>query len=419
MKAIVFGIGGSVGSRALIMLSGVIISRILGSEYYGQFSMVNSTVTLFVTFSSMGISATLTRYVAIYLNAPAKMGNIIGSLSAFVGLMSVIMSVTLFLLSKMLSLWVSDSDVLTGYFKITSFTIFFSALASIQQSILLGMEKYKQSARIELIRCGVYIVLAGILSSWQGIYGAIWALLITNVHQFCLLYLENRREYKLKNIVLRFNFDIEIKKLILYFTIPAFAASLLVIPVSWINNSILAKQVGFGELAIFSVALQWMTMITYIPAQLGQVKPIYTDLYANKKYIELKNMFKKITISSIMLVIPIILFAVIFGEFILNLYGDGYEKGYFTFILMMIAALLITLQSQIGSLLQAIGRMWAGFILNLIWSVVIIGVFYYFRAFGSFGYALSYCIAYVIHTILSYLTLYYFWKKEGENSEGS
>jgi O-antigen/teichoic acid export membrane protein len=42
LKAILYGIGGSVGSRIIIILSEILIARILGKEFYGQFAMINS-----------------------------------------------------------------------------------------------------------------------------------------------------------------------------------------------------------------------------------------------------------------------------------------------------------------------------------------------------------------------------------------
>lgn len=414
LNAVIYGIGGSIGSRMLMMLSGIIISRFLGKEHYGQFSMINSTVTLFVTFSGVGIAATLTRYVSLYRSKPEKLGNIIGTLSTFVGLMSIVMAILVFLFSDYLSRIVSDSSILTNYFKITSITIFFAALASIQQSILLGMEKYKKSARIELIRCAVYLVIAGILTILFGVYGAIWALFISQFIRFYLMYLENKAEYKKNNIKVEFKYNSEIKKIIYHFTIPGFIASLFVMPVNWINNSILTRSVGFGELAIFSVALQWMTIITYIPSQMGQVKPIYTDLFSQKDFKKLKKIFLNITATSIILVVPIVLFGIVFGKHILNFYGQGYESGYLTFVLLMVTAFLITLQSQVGAILESIGKMWIGFMLNFVWSILIIFVFYYFRNYGSVGYAIAYCVAYGVHNVLSYIMIYHMWKRRGQ-----
>lgn len=418
IRVIIYGIGGSVGSRALMVLSGVIISRILGKEYYGQFSMVNSTVTLFITFSGVGISSTLTRYVALYKDNTVKLGNVVGTLSRVVIIFSVLISGIMLLFARELSILVCGTVILKNYFMITSITIFFSAIAAVQQSIILGMEKYKVSAKIELIRCSIYLVLASILSVFASIYGAIFSLLISHIIQFLLMYFENKKEYRRLDMVLNYKFTEEIKEIIWKFTVPAFIASLFVIPVNWINNAILTRQVGFGELAIFSVSVQWMTIITYIPSQLGQVRPIYTDLFAKGNFKDLKILFRNITLSSIGIVFPIVVFMMIFGRNVLSFYGDGYGNGYNTFVIMMVTALLITIQSQVGSLLQALGKMWTGFWLNLIWSILVVGIFYYFRELGSLGYSISYCIAYGVHMILSYIVIFNLWKR-GNNNEGT
>lgn len=411
-QAVVFGIGGSIGSRALLMLSSVIISRILGQELFGQFSMINSTVTLFVTFSAMGISATLTRYVALYRSDIKKIGELIGSLSLVVSLMALVMSIFMFLFSSNLSVLVSGTSILGSYFKITSVTIFVSAIGSIQHSILLGMEKYRITARVEIIRCFIYVLVAFFLTRKYGLNGAIISLLVSEVIKLLMMSYENKKFYKQSSIRYRIKFDSEIIKIIYMFTIPSFLSSLLVLPVNWINNSILARSMGFSELAIFSIALQWMTIVTYIPAQMSQVKPIYTDLFSKRKFDSLKKMFLNITMFTAGLSIPIIIIMISFSGTILDFYGEGYNKGSLTFSLLMIVAFLIILQAQVGTILESIGKVWYGLVLNSIWSVVITLTFYSLREYGSVGYALAYCLSYVLHNVLSFILLYYLWRKK-------
>jgi O-antigen/teichoic acid export membrane protein len=97
-SAITFGVGGAVGSRILTMIAGIIVSRILGSEVYGQFSLVNSTVSTFVTFSGLGIGATLTRYVTLYREDNHKLGLIVKTLSTFCGVLSFVLAVITFVI---------------------------------------------------------------------------------------------------------------------------------------------------------------------------------------------------------------------------------------------------------------------------------------------------------------------------------
>lgn len=68
LKAFIYSFVGAIISKGLIVLTGIVLSRILGEDEYGKYSLINSTIQTFVTFASMGISATMVRYVAIYRN---------------------------------------------------------------------------------------------------------------------------------------------------------------------------------------------------------------------------------------------------------------------------------------------------------------------------------------------------------------
>ena len=81
-NALVFGFLGAGVSKACILLIGMILSNILGQELFGKYSLVNSTIQMFVTFASMGIGSSLVRYTSAYReDEKEKCGRLIGSLS--------------------------------------------------------------------------------------------------------------------------------------------------------------------------------------------------------------------------------------------------------------------------------------------------------------------------------------------------
>lgn len=412
IKAIFYGVGGAVGSRFFMLVSGIIISRIIGKDSYGEFSHVNSTVTLFVTFSGMGISSTLTRYIAINKQDTYKTSIIVGTLSKVVVIFSAIMSIGMYFLSKPISILTTETDTLTNYYRFASIAILFAALSSIEQSILLGFEKFKASSTIEVLRTALYLIVSIVFTLRFGIYGAIISLIITFMTKYVLMRLVNSKHYKKIGIIPKTDFNNEIKGIIKTFTIPAFLSSIFVLPINWINNSLLAKYSGFGELAIFAVSLQWMTLITFIPYQLSKVKPIYSDLYNKKSYDSLFKYSKKISILLSFFVGLIVIIGIAFGKIILSLYGDGYLSGIIPFRIMLLSAFIITIQSQIGPLIESIGKMWIGLTLNLVWSFSILVIFYFLRHYGSLGYSISYLASYFIHTVFSFTCLYYIRKKE-------
>lgn len=416
VNAVVFGVGGAVFSRALTMLSQIIIARMLGKNEYGQFSLINNTVHMFVLFAGMGLGATLLRYTAIYYREQKeKAGKFITTLTIMCSFLAFFTSLLVFVLAKPLSFWLTGDNTLTILLQITSVTIFLCALAEIGKSTLQGMEKYRLIARIQIIVGFVGLPILFLMSKSFNIKTAIIWFLFVQLLNFILIIMVLLKEIFEQKIKFRIKADKEILEAISSFTLPAFLSSFFVIPVMWYANTLLARHAGFAEVAIFAVAVQWLNILTYLPSQLGQVRPIYTDLHVRHKFQELKNLIFSMTKASLTLVIPAAILLITFSKYLLLLYGTAYVDGQTVFIIMMIAALFIALQSQIGAVLQAIGRMWHGFMLNVIWAINLIVIFLLLLDYGALGFSIAYMISYAIHAILSIVILAKIFKMEQEH----
>lgn len=73
---------------------------------------------------------------------------------------------------------------------------------------------------------------------------------------------------------------------------------------------------------------------------------------------------------------------------------------------MMLAAAVISVQSQFGSVFEAIGKMWIGLLLNVIWAINLTFFFLILKQYGALGYSIAYLISYSIHCILSWVVVY-------------
>ena len=58
---------GAIFSKGLVFISWVVVARILGSDGYGQFGIVRSTVLMFSTFAGLGLGITAMKHVAEFL----------------------------------------------------------------------------------------------------------------------------------------------------------------------------------------------------------------------------------------------------------------------------------------------------------------------------------------------------------------
>lgn len=406
INALVYSIGGTAGVKALQLLCGILISRILGKEAYGQYSMINSTVSLFVIFAGAGVEATLTRYVAAKKDKKETVGKIIGTLSVCITIFAVIISVIVFLSSSQISVFACGGDILAPFFKITALTIFFTVVAAAFRSTLIGFEEFRRVAKVEIVLMLIYFPIALLLTKNWGIYGSIISLLFLHLMRAGVFLRQCTKECHENGICSTIRLDREIKNIIFTFTIPAFAASLFVVPVDWILNSMLIKSFGFAELAVYSVAKQWKTMITYIPSQMNQLRPIYADLYSKGEHKKLNGLLKKATLGSVLIVLPFVILCSIFGKNILSLYGDEYVSGYLPFLIIIVTMVPYSMQMQIGSYLQAAGEMWQGLGLNIVWAIVSIISARLLIGMGLIGFAISYSLSYSLHCILSYMLIF-------------
>lgn len=399
-SAIVYGVGGAVGSRVLMFLANIFLSRMLGQVFFGQYSSLSSTVNLFVTFSGMGVSATLTRYVAAYRHDKEKLGVYIRTLSSICMGMSVALSIVMLFFARQISQLSTGGSELTSYFRVVAISVFFASMSAVEQSIQIGFEQFQLSSVIQLIRCGLFLGLSVILSRRWGIYGAVYALMLSHGVQYFASIFVNKKFYYSQGIQLKWHWNTEIRYAAVSYAVPAFISGLCVVPVQWIGNAMLTRTAGFEQMAVFTVCNQWMQYVTYIPSQMGQMRPIYTDLYVNDDRKKLKGLVGKVTLSTTGIAAAIALVLILASNMILSMYGSAYTDGSLAFVFMISAAVLFTAQVQTGFVLQAMNKMWLSVGINILWGIILLVSYCFLLRYEAIGYAFSFCIAYLVNLFI-------------------
>lgn len=419
LNGIVMGVGGAVISKVLLTLFNIFLARILTVEAYGAYSLINNTVQTFTVFAGAGIGVTLTRYIALYREKDKNQaGILLGSLLIVNIIISLIISILVFIFADDIALLLESEIKINNLLRITAGTIFFTAVVTILQGALQGFESYKHIAIIQVISNFINMLLGLILAMYFGITGAIYSLLILQILMLILMIYNLIKNMKKFKIELKINFDKTVKEAIIKVTIPSFLATIFVLPVMWVTNFYFSSNVGLEEFAVFSVCLQWFNIVNYIPQQLGQLKPIYTQLYDEGKYKELKKYNGKIIIITVLFstICAIVLFFA--KNIIIKSYGDYYLLCSKAFVIMLVTTIIFSIQSQYGSIFQAIGKSWLCFILNIVWSIAYLITFFIFYKMGAIGYAYTYLISYFIYATVSSIAFYIIMKnKRGIKNE--
>jgi O-antigen/teichoic acid export membrane protein len=106
--------------------------------------------------------------------------------------------------------------------------------------------------------------------------------------------------------------------------------------------------------------------------------------------------------ANALVVMPLVLIAGIASPYIMSLYGTGFRAGWPTLVVVLLTAGLLAVQTPVGQIIAASGKMWIGFVMNLGWALTFIIATLLLVEKGSLGLATARAFGYIIHAIWTF-----------------
>jgi len=391
---------GAAISRGLMLVAAVLVARMLGKTGYGELGMIQSTVGMFGVFAGFGLGLTATKHVAEFRRSdPARAGRII-ALSWFVAIVTGgLMAVALLLFAPWLATHTINAPHLSGVLRIGALILFISALNGAQTGALSGFEAFRTIAFVNLLVGLISFPLLVGGARWGGLNGAVWALAISLAVNWLLNHLVLRKEARRYDVPFTFRHCRQEVAVLWRFSLPAVLSGALVLPVNWVCRAFLVNRPdGYAEMGIFNAAEQWYGVMLFFPSLLGQVVlPVLSERLGQNEIGQSRRLLLLAMKMNALLVTPLVIVISIVSPYVMRLYGVGFESGWPTLVMVLITAGLLAVQTPVGQIIAASGRMWTGFAMNLGWAVVfVVGTVLLIHR-GSFGLATARAIGYVVH----------------------
>jgi O-antigen/teichoic acid export membrane protein len=288
-------------------------------------------------------------------------------------------------------------------FRLSCALILFNGLGATQLGALYGLERFRTAALVNLFRglVGLPMLASGLW--WGGMRGAIAAMTLTAFLTWVLAQGAVLKECSNQGIPISWQHARAELHTLWTFSLPAFIASALVGPTTWLGNTVLVNHVnGYTELGAFNAANQWRNAALLLPTILGQtVMPILASLLGQRDRAGARRVVLYSTGTSLGAAVPLAVVFVLWRKVIMGLYGVGFPPYASVLVLLAITLLLQTLQMPIGQVIVASGRMWLGAATNLAWSLAFLAAAWLLigRGMGALGLALSYFLSYLIHSV--------------------
>ena len=394
-------------------MASIIVTRILGKEGFGELGIIQSTVGMFGVFAGFGLGMTATKYVAEFRTKdPGRAGHVI-ALSNIVSIISGgVMSLILVFVASWLANHTLAAPHLTSLLQIAAGLLFLSALNGAQTGALAGFEAFKTIARVNfwagianfpLMVIGVYLA---------GITGAVWGLIAGVLVNLILNYVAINAETKRMGIPVRYNECLQEWGILWKFSLPAALAGAMVGPINWASNAMLVNQPkGYAEMGIFNAANQWFTALLFLPWVVGQtVLPMLSERLGEEDKESSGTVLGLSIKLNCLIVLPLVIGGCLASPFIMHLYGDGFKEKWLTLVVVLVTAGLLAVETPVGHIIAASGRMWVAFIMNMAWGLAFLTITSTIIDQGALGLAVARLGAYVLHATWTFGFAYWVFK---------
>lgn len=158
----------------------------------------------------------------------------------------------------------------------------------------------------------------------------------------------------------------------------------------------------------FNAANQWFMLLMFFPGILEQVTlPMLSEqLGRNDKEKALKLLSASIKIN-VVVVYPLVVMGIVLSPLIMALYGNDFQDEWPTLVLVLLTASILSIQTPVGVLLQAVGKMWPATATSVVWAITFLVATFSLAQFGAVGLASARAVAYGVNGIVLFSYAFY------------
>lgn len=394
-----WGVIGAIFTRLLALLLSVAMARILQTERFGQFLIIQNTLGMFGVFAGLGLGVVATKFAAeLHAAEPERLGRILSLVRSTAVIGSIIVAIVLALLAPYIARDIFRHPELTFYVRITAATVVFLTIDGYNNAALFGLEHIKQSVQGTFLSA-IIATPASLLLTWKlGLAGAVYGVLLLSFLQCLISHVVLDQALRERKIPYRRHQRTDWSVLHQY-ALPSLLGGVMVAPVHWLCQAMLANQSnGMIQVAILGIGFQWFQAVSFLPTALARVVlPVLTDVTVRQGRQQSNTVLKSAIAANAAVAVPIALAIALFSGWIMRVYDVKATHAGAALSLMVAASAVSAMCTAVGQVMVAKGRIWQGWIMNMGWAAIYVGLSYLLIDFGAIGVATGLLVAYIAH----------------------
>tara|TARA_Y100000389_G_scaffold200250_1_gene240264 strand:- start:381 stop:1589 length:1209 start_codon:yes stop_codon:yes gene_type:complete len=358
---------GAVGGYSFVW----VVIKVFGSGAYGLFEVAFTFLSILGAISKWGTDGLILREVP-NMNE-VKGWRFVRKVQSFVGMSSFVFAIILFLSANLLETFFKD-DGLAFYLKVTAWSIPFFSLFQIHSEYLRARKNwllygvFQTSFFLGLISIFIYFFPKAL-----GFFGPVGFLLSASLLVFASIRFYGPLFHKGWRSLKKYSTS----------ATSMFLTGALFMIMSWSDTLAVSYFMSSEDVANYRVAFKIATLITFTQFAINaRIAPQISSLWSQKKPKELQSVIYKASFMNAVLGIPIFIFIVVFGQFLLSIFGEEFESSLNVMRVLCLGQVVNALCGPVMYLLNMTGNenkarnimIYAG-ILNIAANIILIPLF--------------------------------------------
>lgn len=355
---------GNVVGRGLALLAGILVARFLGKELFGEYGIIRNTILTIGTFSTFGLGYTATKFVAeLKISSPGKIPAFIQIANKVTLAFSGCMAVFLFAFADFVAEEWLGTTHLGLPLRILSILIVFNAITNTQIGVLSGFGRFKELAKINSFIGFLTFIFSAVLTYFFALTGALLALLIVQITNCILNYSLVRKETHGYNTPE--SADKTLLKNIFDFSTPIAMQEAVYSATQWMASLLLVRLATFGDLGMYTAAMQWNAIILFIPGILRNVVLSHLSGHTTDSEAHEKVLNQTVLINFFTSLVPCV-FVFFLSDAIASSYGNSFEGLGSLISLACFATIFISISNVYAQAYMSKGLNWHMFVIRLV-----------------------------------------------------
>ncbi len=414
LRGSVFTIISRVLSVVLSLLASIIVARFYGAKETGILAIVQTLMTILCIFAVFGINISILRmipeHIAKYSLESAfyvfkKIIYIVVILSAVIGILVIFFSEKTFVFL--------NYDQIIKYALPIGCLLVFRALTDVSTQVLRSLKLMKLfSFMLFFPNLSFLILLVGFLifsrNEGDPVYSQLFSWIVAALIGMLFIY-----KYFLENTNKGVSFSKVSNKEILLLSYPMLMTASLTFFMSQVGILILGIYENKSVVGYYSIAVKLSVLTSFILQAINTMAaPKFSELYFSGKKDDLLSLAKKSSKLIFWSTLPILIGLVLFGKFVLSLYGPEFIFGYIPMLILIIGQFFNSISGPTGHFMNMTGSHHAFKNIVIVSAFVnISSCFILIPKYGEYGAALATSLTLILWNISSLVYIKNKYKK--------